>query len=209
MYGIDFHLVGAIVWFEFGHWWNGIWYCEGWTGSLYIDEVPECFAAGTPVLTRDGSKPIEQLTAGDCILSSPANEPGASPVPNRVKGVIRNRARVLEITVDGQTVQATHKHPFYAKGRAWTPAASLTVGDLLRSRDNRWLPVESIVDGGECPVYNLRVEENSTYFVGGDDWGFSLWVYGACSKSQASTKEVVRARHDTTPPHAWQRQGQR
>jgi hypothetical protein len=31
-------------------------------------------------------------------------------------------------------------------------------------------------------VYNVRVAEFSTYFVGGDEWGFSVWAHNACAK---------------------------
>lgn len=76
----------------------------------------------------------------------------------------------------------------------------MAVGDLLRSHNDRWVPVESIVDGKECPVYNLLVERNATCFVGGDDWGFSLWVYATCSKAQAPPKGLLQSK--TSRVHA-------
>ena len=38
-----------------------------------------CFAAGTPIRTPDGSKPIEQLKVGDWVLAAPENDPGGIP----------------------------------------------------------------------------------------------------------------------------------
>jgi len=43
----------------------------------------------------------------------------------------------------------------------------LRVGDRLSSHDGRWVAVEGLQDTGECErVYNLRVAEYHTYFVG-------------------------------------------
>jgi hypothetical protein len=39
------------------------------SGSLVAKKLVPCFAAGTPVLTPDGEKPIEQLKPGDLVLS--------------------------------------------------------------------------------------------------------------------------------------------
>jgi hypothetical protein len=56
----------------------------------------------------------------------------------------------------------------------------LQVGDLLRSHDGQWLPVQAVTDSGEVTtVYNLRVAEYHTYFVGSRDWGFSVWSHNA------------------------------
>jgi hypothetical protein len=60
---------------------------------------------------------------------------------------------------------------------AWTPAAELQVGDTLRGEtgDAR---VEAIEDTGEyTSVYNCRVAEWHTYFVGCQEWGFSVWAH--------------------------------
>lgn len=199
--GHNYSLVGAWVWFEFGNWvWSDLQEDYVWVGNqvstswYYFDFVPLCLAAGTPLLTPDGSKAIERFKAGDSILSSPENDPGAAVVASRVKEVIRSRAKLVEIVVGGHMVHASREHPFYVKDKSWTAAASLDVGDLLRSHDGRWLPVESIADGGERPVYNLRVETNSTYFVGGSDWGFSLWVYGDCSKGNTPPEAFVHSK---------------
>jgi hypothetical protein len=33
---------------------------------------------------------------------------------------------------------------------------------------------------GSAAVYNLEVEEYHTYFVGSEEWGFSVWAHNAC-----------------------------
>jgi hypothetical protein len=67
------------------------------------------------------------------------------------------------------------------------------VGDRLLSHDNQCVPVEGLVDTGESEtVYNLRVAEYHTYFVGSEQWGFSVWAHNACTIEQA---RLVAARH--------------
>jgi hypothetical protein len=39
-------------------------------------------------------------------------------------------------------------------------------------------------------VYNLRVAQDHTYFVGHDDWGFSVWVHNANYVRFGSKAEV-------------------
>jgi hypothetical protein len=41
--------------------------------------------------------------------------------------------------------------------------------------------VKGVEDTGEwATVYNLSVAECHTYFVGGSDWGFSVWAHNQC-----------------------------
>ena len=80
----------------------------------------------------------------------------------------------------GHLIQASREHPFFVRGKSWTPASSLAAGDLLRSHDGRWVRIEAVAENRESKVYNVRVEENPTYFVGSRDWGFSLWVHDVC-----------------------------
>jgi hypothetical protein len=45
--------------------------------------------------------------------------------------------------------------------------------------------VEAVTDAGEITtVYNVRVEEYHTYFVGGEDWSFSVWSHNASCDSR-------------------------
>jgi len=198
-YQEGYELQGVLVWFEWGSWdWSSqfqtyYWHCRAATDWYYLVRVGSCFAPGTPLLTPEGSKPIERFRAGDWILSSPENEPESPVVARRVKEVIRSSARLVDVAVSGQVVHASREHPFYVKGKGWTPAASLARGDLLRSHDDRWLPVESIVNVGRSAVYNVRVEEHATYFVGRRDWGFSPWVYGACNRPKTPREQFARS----------------
>ena len=142
---------------------------------------PVCFAAGTPVLTPEGTKAIEQIKVGDLVLSLPEDDPNGPVVAKRVEEVFERSSVLFDLHVGGKLIRTTAEHPFYVQGKGWTAAKSLVSGDLLRSHDGQWVPVESTCDSGEiAPVYNMRVEDFHTYFVGSAEWGFSIWVHNAC-----------------------------
>jgi hypothetical protein len=53
-------------------------------------------------------------------------------------------------------------------------------GDLLSSHDGNLHRVQAIVATQEvATVYNVEIESYHTYFVGGVDWGFSVWAHNA------------------------------
>jgi hypothetical protein len=54
------------------------------------------------------------------------------------------------------------------------------VGDQLVSSQGLRVPIESISNLNEITtVYNLRVADHHTYFVGGALWGWDVWVHNA------------------------------
>src|SRR5690606_424638 len=54
--------------------------------------------------------------------------------------------------------------------------------DLLSTDAGDWTEVEAVeLTSFSQPVYNLRVADYHTYFVGREDWGFAVWVHNACS----------------------------
>ena len=83
-----------------------------------------CFAAGTPLLTPDGAKPIEQFKVGDLLLSAPEDDPDGPVTARRVEEVFQRIGRVVELCVGGQTIRTTHEHPFYVEGKGWKQAAA-------------------------------------------------------------------------------------
>jgi hypothetical protein len=144
-----------------------------------------CFAAGTPLLTPTGDKPIEEFKPGDWILSAPEDNPEAPPEAKQVEEVFVNRLPLLELHTGGRVIRTTSEHPFFVPGRGWTAAHDLMPGDRLRSDDGRLVVVDGIVHlEDEVAVYNLRVAEYHTYFVGNRDWGFSVWAHNTCVYAQ-------------------------
>jgi hypothetical protein len=97
-----------------------------------------------------------------------------------VEEVFQRWGVIWEVAVGEQVLRTTAEHPFWVRGRGWTAASELRVGDELRSHDGQWLAVEDVRDTGrEEAVYNGRVAEWHTYFVGCAAWGFSLWAHNS------------------------------
>jgi hypothetical protein len=116
-------------------------------------------------------------------LASTRHETGLEyPVrPQKVLEVFRAEAFVVRVQVGGREIRTTLEHPFWVAGMGWTAAGELKPGHLLSSHDGNWLPVEAVtLTAEQVPVYNIRVEEDHTYFVGSDEWGFSVWAHNAC-----------------------------
>ena len=143
-------------------------------------EASACFAAGTPLLTPDGAKSIEEFRPGDLVLSRPETAADGPLAAKAVEAVFVRLGRVLHLHVGGEVLRTTGEHPFWVHGQGWVQAGRLGVGDLLVSHDGQIKLVEDVLDTGEYEtVYNLRVADFHTYFVGGTAWGFSLWAHNA------------------------------
>jgi RHS repeat-associated protein len=139
-----------------------------------------CFAAGTPIRTPDGWKPIEQLTPSDLVLSAREDSSESAVGPQPVVGVATSMARIWHVHVRGQIIRCSAGHPFYVKEKGWTAAGALKPGDQIRELEGGWVSVEDLCDAGvEETVYTIRVAANHTYFVGRPSWGFALWVHNA------------------------------
>ena len=95
--------------------------------------VRTCFAAGTPVHTLDGARPIEAIQVGDQVVSQDAATGALSFQP--VVFVHRNPpAKTLRLTLsDGQSVVCSVYHRFWRANLGWAQARELNPGDSLRS----------------------------------------------------------------------------
>jgi hypothetical protein len=95
-----------------------------------------------------------------------------------VEAVFERFAGVLHLHLGGQLIRTTAEHPFYAAGKGWTAAFELQPGDGVLTADGTWVKVEEVFDTGEWePVYNLRVADHHTYFVGEQEWGWTAWAH--------------------------------
>lgn len=134
-----------------------------------------CFAAGTPLLTPYGSKPIEQFREGDELLSRSEHDPEGPVEVKRVEEVFVRVAPIIELQIAGVAIRTTAEHPFWVKDKGWRNAIELRPGDMLSTHDGQWIAIEEVEDTGAVEtVYNLRVAEFHTYFVGSWEWGFSV-----------------------------------
>lgn len=147
------------------------------------DYLAACFTADTAVATRRGQIPFDQLREGDEVLARSESDPQGALEYKRVEEIFRTVAAIWHLHVAGQVVRTTSEHPFWVVGKGWTPAHELAPGDLLLSRENRRMVVEECMDAGyDETVYNCRVADFATYFVGDrESWGFDVWAHNTCA----------------------------
>ena len=127
-----------------------------------------CFVAGTPIETPDGPRPIEEIRAGDEVVSF--DEESGERAIRRVTATFVTRERsVLDVRLGGQAspIRATPGHRFFTRDRGWVSAESLQVGEPLVDAEGN----DVFVDGVEGPVgrdtvFNFEVEDTHTYFAG-------------------------------------------
>jgi hypothetical protein len=139
-----------------------------------------CFAAGTPIRTPEGAVAIEHIKPGDVVLSRSEFDPTGPVEAKVVEEVFVRTAPVLHLRVGGRTITTTGEHPFFAEGRGWVAAKQLEPGERVLGLSDEWLLVEGVDDAGlVTTVYNFRVADWHTYFVGDSSWGFSVWAHNA------------------------------
>ena len=132
------------------------------------------------VLTPSGSKAIELFEPGDEILSKSEHNPNGEVSIKLVEEVFVRQSVLMRVMVWGRVIDTTGEHPFYVKDRGWVPALTLCAGECLISRDNTEIIIDEVIQlETYATVYNLRGAEYHTYFVGCDEWGFSVWVHNA------------------------------
>jgi hypothetical protein len=124
-----------------------------------------CFAAGTMVRTIDGSPPIENIRAGDLVLTqnSKSGELSFQPV---VTAYHNPPNATLRIDLGTETIVATGIHRFWKAGQGWVMARELKTGDTLRTMGGIAV-VRSVESERVQPVFNLQVAEGESFFVGG------------------------------------------
>jgi hypothetical protein len=98
-----------------------------------------------------------------------------------VVDVFARTGRIWHLHAGGQVIRTTAEHPFFVV-RVWDflSVSELQAGDLLLWLDGQLVRVEEVCDTGEYEtVYNVCVADFHTYFVGCQDWGFSVWAHNA------------------------------
>jgi hypothetical protein len=125
-------------------------------------------------------KEVQELLSG--FFHSASSLVGRLLDPDRAPKGERAKPRV--VSTPQQAASSTQVPPSDAsatnteQGR-WVPAGQLKPGDQIRTMDG-WVTVEAVEDTGRIEtVYNLEVEDDHTYFVGTDEWGFSVWAHNA------------------------------
>jgi hypothetical protein len=123
-----------------------------------------CFGAGTSVITLEGRRPIEDLRAGDMVLSRDTATGALAYRP--LSAVYHNPPdSTYRIDLGGEPVVATGIHRFWKAGEGWAMARDLKPGDRLRTVGGV-ARVRSVDTSKVQPVYNLQVAGSDNFFVG-------------------------------------------
>ncbi len=127
-----------------------------------------CFIAGTPVVTALGLVPIETIAAGDMVQSF---DPDTQAVSEKMieEIFVHESSELVHVKVGGETISATPEHPFYVVQKGFTNAINLRAGDVLYTVNGKYVVVEQVqheILESPVKVYNFRVADNHTYFVG-------------------------------------------
>ena len=132
-------------------------------------ETLTCFVAGTMILTASGLVAIENIKAGDKVISTYPETMETSP-KTVLETYIREVTTLVHLTVNGEEIVTTVDHPFYVKNQGFIKAGELIVGDELLDVNGNVLLVENFdVELTDKPVkvYNFQVEDFHTYHVSG------------------------------------------
>lgn len=124
----------------------------------------ECFLAGTPVMTSQGLRPIEEIVTGDLVLSRNVNtgELSWNPV---LRPTVRPPAATINVSIDGESFCCSTGHLFWVSGKGWKRASELAEGDVLHGAE-RPSVVGATSVGLMRETHNLEVADNANYFVG-------------------------------------------
>ncbi|MBR1853308.1 MAG: Hint domain-containing protein [Lachnospiraceae bacterium] len=155
-----------------------------------------CFIAGTMVMTAAGLMAIEQIKAGDLVLTTSPDT--YETVYKKVAETYERETKDLlhlQITGAGRTdrIVTTPNHPFYVAGKGFVKAGDLREGDeLCASSSIEKVTIEKIlpeVAKEPVKVYNLQVEDFHTYHVG----ALGVWVHNCTPavKEEGTGKQVI------------------
>lgn len=108
---------------------------------------PSCFVAGTLVMAVAGMVAIENIKAGDKVIST-NHETFETAEKTVLETYIRQVDKLVHLTINGEEIVTTDNHPFYVQGRDFIEAGNLLVGDKLIS-----------VNGEDLFVKKHQVEE--------------------------------------------------
>lgn len=128
-----------------------------------------CLPQGTPVWTLLGPLPIEEITAGDRVLSQ---DPESGELAYRMvlETTTRNPTDLVDLGLGSETITSTRGHPFWVDGQGWRMAKQIEAGMPLHTLSGA-MPIDR-VDQLPAPkpwyefAHNLVVDDFHTYFVG-------------------------------------------
>ena len=140
-------------------------------------------------------KPIEEVRKGDWVWSV-APETG-DPELKQVEDVFVNETdEIVHVRYGDTEIDATPNHPFYVAEKGWVSAVNLRAGDRLQLVNGEYVTVEQVqheILESPVKVYNFEVQDNHTYYVGGDDDDSAVLVHnkGCGSKNPKVQKAAL------------------
>ena len=132
-----------------------------------ISNKAVCFVAGTEISVEDGHKPIEEISVGDMVYSQDV-ETGEVGFKKVAQVFVRETNSLIYLSVNGDEIITTPKHPFYVPQKGWVEAKYLVAGDKLLLQSDEITELKQVrYEALEEPVtvYNFEVEDWHTYFV--------------------------------------------
>ncbi len=156
------------------------------TGYLIFDRMKPTqthgsFVEGTPVWTKQGLMPIEQISKGTEVYAFDIDSAKWSfkPVIEILK--YEYSGNVVTILADNEKIEVTADHPFYVNKNlqnddrphidvkndaGWVAARNLRSGDVLFLKTNKKLTVDRInIYDGDVTVYDLNVRGDHNFSI--------------------------------------------
>ncbi len=123
-----------------------------------------CFAAGTPVWTVEGPRPVERIAIGDLVLSQNV-ETGELAYKPVLRTTIGQPVELVAVKLGEDTIQCTGGHAFWVPGSGWTHARKLGEERCVHGLAGA-AEIHAVGPGPTVKTYNLVVADWNTYFVG-------------------------------------------
>ena len=101
------------------------------------------------------------------------------------------------MVINGEEIITTETHPFYVNERGFVKAGELKVGDELLDSNGSILLLESTeieLTDEPTKVYNFKVEDYHTYFVG----ECGVWVHNANCPSYMNDDGTLKPNQEYT-----------
>jgi hypothetical protein len=130
-------------------------------------EIMSCFAPGTTVWTQAGPRPIEEIEAGEMVLSQ---NPSTGELAYRtvLQRTVRPPAPMASIETRGEPIFATLGHRFWVNGQGWVMAKFLELDADVHTLGGsaNVVRVAAIPPIASPEAYNLVIDDFHTFFVG-------------------------------------------
>ncbi len=156
-----------------------------------------CFVAGTPVLTVDGIKPIEDIVVGDKVWTRNL-QTGLDELQLVAETFVHQTLALYHLTINGSVVSTTAEHPFMVQDKGWQMAGNLRPGDVLVTpRGTTVLEAVDVEDrdlADIVTVYNFHVENNLSYYVHAGDT--PVLVHNSHGGAADDATEIVSKKAD-------------